>query len=45
MIIFIHLPNNASNYFRIKTGSKFNQKSPNILSNGAAVLSLFLEYA
>ena len=30
MIIFIHLPNNAPNYFRIKATSKLNPKPTNI---------------
>lgn len=45
MIVYTHLKNGASDYFKAETGGKFNPSSPNILSNKAALLSLFLEYA
>lgn len=45
MIVFTHLKNNASNYFRVEAGGTSNHKYPNTLSNGDALLSLFLEYA
>lgn len=45
MIVFTHLKNNASNYFSVETECKPNPKSPTMLSNEAALFSLFLEYA
>lgn len=45
MIVYTHLKNSASDYFRAEAAGKFNSSSPNILSNKAAPLSLFLEYA